>query len=240
MLLPRLQLAIEHSYKCLVGHPLCQQVFRQYFHQDMPWHGKPIKFQILQIFLQLVLAPFLVLVSHFIWIGQYVSEKRRIDENEPSLFGIKKWSTKSPSLSQKCFNSIIDFTAQKHLKLDVPVNRMITGYYIVFVLVLASSILNKSLFHQSYCFSGLHWILGIYAVSMLWQDLVSFLNVRSFWRMYDLVLHIGLALALILRVVKANADCSGCTIETCTISLDVTMSWKATIESKLPKYINAR
>ena len=245
MLLPRLQLAIEHNYKCLVGHPLCQQVFRQYFHQDMPWHGKPIKFQILHIFLQLVLAPFLVLVSHFIWIGQHVSEKRRIDENEPSLFGIKKWSTKSPSLSQKCFNSIIDFTAQKHLKLDVPVNRMITGYYIVFVLVLASSILNKSLFHQSYCFSALHWILGIYAVSMLWQDLVSFLNVRSFWtffkfwRMYDLVLHIGLALALILRVVKANADCSGCTIETCTISLDVTMSWKATIESKLPKYINA-
>ena len=95
MLLPRLQLAIEHNYKCLVGHPLCQQVFRQYFHQDMPWHGKPIKFQILHIFLQLVLAPFLVLVFHFIWIGQYVSEKRRIDENEPSLFGIKKWSTKS-------------------------------------------------------------------------------------------------------------------------------------------------
>jgi hypothetical protein len=80
---------------------------------------------------------------------------------------------------------------------------------------------------------------------MLWQDLVSFLNVRSFWtffkfwRMYDLVLHIGLALALILRVVKANADCSGCTIETCTVSLNVTTSWNTTMESKLPKYINA-
>ena len=150
MLLPRLQLAIEHNYKCLVGHPLCQQVFRQYFHQDMPWHGKPIKFQILHIFLQLVLAPFLVLVSHFIWIGQYVSEKRRIDENEPSLFGIKKWSSKSPSWPRKCFNNIIDFTTQKHLKLDVPVNRMIifTGYYTIFAFVLASSILHKSLFHH--------------------------------------------------------------------------------------------
>ena len=61
MLLPRLQLAIEHNYKCFVGHPLCQQVFRKYFHQDMPWHGKPLTFQIIHIFLQIVSAPFMVI-----------------------------------------------------------------------------------------------------------------------------------------------------------------------------------
>ena len=120
-----------------------------------------------------------------------------------------------------------------------------TGYYFIFAIFLACLILDKSLSHNRYCFSGWHSILTIYAMSMIWQDLVSFLNVRSFWtffkfwRMYDLVLHIGLALALVLRVVKANADCSGCTIETCTVSLNVTISWNATMESKLPKYINA-
>ena len=247
MLLPRLQLAIEHNYKCFVGHPLCQQVFRKYFHQDMPWHGKPLKFQILHIFLQIVSAPFMVIVCTFIWIGKYVSEKRGINTNEPSLFGIKKWSTSSPSWHRKCFNGIIDYTTQKQLKLDVPVNRMIifTGYYFIFAMFLACLILDKSLKHNRYCFSEWHSILTIYALSMIWQDLVSFLNVRSFWtffkfwRTYDLVLHIGLALALILRMLKATSDiCSGCELETCKGTLNDTTSWNATMESELPKFMN--
>ena len=80
---------------------------------------------------------------------------------------------------------------------------------------------------------------------MIWQDLVSFLNVRSFWtfskfwRTYDLVLHIGLALALILRMLKATSDiCSGCELETCKGTLNDTTSWNATMESELPKFMN--
>ena len=92
------------------------------------------------------------------WIGKYVSEKRGINTNEPSLFGIKKRSTSSPSWHRKCFNGIIDYTTQKQLKLDVPVNRMIifTGYYFIFAMFLACLILDKSLKHNRYCFSEWH------------------------------------------------------------------------------------
>ena len=39
MMLPRLHLAIEHNHKEFVGHGLCQQVFRNFYEQCIPWHG---------------------------------------------------------------------------------------------------------------------------------------------------------------------------------------------------------
>ena len=152
LLLPRLQLAIEHNYKCLVGHPLCQQVFWQSPFSSgyaLAWVAYKIP-NLAYLPSTFVSSIFGTCVSLYLdWtICQWKAKnwwKWTISVWNQKV-EYKKWSTKSPSLSRKCFNSIIDFTAQKHLKLDVPVNRMIvfTGYYIVFVLVLASSILNKS------------------------------------------------------------------------------------------------
>ena len=60
-------------------------------------------------------------------------------------------------------------------------------------------------------FSSSYIVLGIFAVSMLWQNLLQFVAIKSwsrnylnFWRSYDLVMHIGLSLALIFRAIRVN------------------------------------
>ena len=58
-------------------------------------------------------------------------------------------------------------------------------------------------------------ILSIYALSMLWENLLQFVTIKTWsrnffniWRAYDLVMKIGLLLALIFRAirVKMNQD----------------------------------
>ena len=88
--LPRLHLAIEHNHKEFVGHPLSQQVFRHFYEQSVPWSGEGNRFRTLHVLLQILLAPLMVFMSIFVWIGRGVSSKNGIDENEPSLYGIKK------------------------------------------------------------------------------------------------------------------------------------------------------
>ena len=46
---------------------------------------------------------------------------------------------------------------------------------------------------------------------MLWQNLLEFVAIKSwarnylnFWRSYDLIMHIGLSLALIFRAIRVN------------------------------------
>ena len=56
----------------------------------MPWSGKGNRFRTLHVLLQILLAPLMVFMSIFVWIGRGVSSKNGIDENEPSLYGIKK------------------------------------------------------------------------------------------------------------------------------------------------------
>ena len=245
MLLPRLHLAIEHNYKCFVGHPLCQQVFQQSFHQGMPWHGKSLGFQILHSLMQFLFAPLMVFMWTFFKLGKDISHSRGIDKNDPSLYGIKKWKTKDPSLPRRCFNKIIDYSVQKQPKLDVPVNRLIifTGYYILFVIGLAYVVWDKSLDGNSYCFGKWQQVLTVFAISMIWQDLITFWNVRSiwtffkFWRMYDLALHISLALTLIFRGAKVltATNCSGCTFATCE-NATTTMVTNSSIVELLDDY----
>ena len=228
MLLPKLHLAIEHNYKCFVAHPMSQQVFQHSFHKGMPWHGKPLHLQIFHSILQVVLAPFLVIMWVFVWIGKNVSEIRGIDKDELSLYGIKKWNSSNPSMARKCFNKIIDYTNKKQLKLDVPLNRLIifTGYYILFVVSLLYVVWDKILDGNSYCFGKSWVILTMFAIPMVWQDFSTLWNVRSFWtffkfwRMYDLTLHIALALTLIFRSAKVLTSesidyCTGCTLVEC-------------------------
>ena len=207
MMLPRLHLAIEHNHKEFVGHPLCQQVFMQFYRQGVPFHGHSLIFQILHLILQIILAPILVGMTLFIWVGKNVSLRFGIDKDIPALFGYKKWHVDNISWTRKSINLIIDFAFYTRLSLEVPLNRFIidTGYYIIFVILLGWTVLNKSFGYNIHDFSMHHVWLTVYALSMLWQDLSSLRNVRSFriyakyWRMYDLIMHVTLAFALIFR-----------------------------------------
>ena len=207
---------------------MCQMVFRKTFHQSMPLSGKPLRFQILHVIVQLLLAPLIVVLSLFIKNGIDVSD---VHESNRSLYGIRKWNEKDAPWIRKIYNKIIDFAFEKQLKLNVPVNRFIifTGYYILFVLLLAYIVWDKSMNGYSYCFGPSLMILTIFAISMLWHDFNALWNVRSFfsffefWKMYDLSLHIGLLLTLILRGSKAmNIDCPGCDLQSCNDTYHIT------------------
>ena len=207
MMLPRLHLAIEHNHKEFVGHPLCQQVFMQCYHKGVPFHGQSLMFQILHMLLQIILSPALVAMTIFIWTGKKVNLTFGIAKDVPSLFGIKKWHADKVSLARKCINAVIDFAFNTQLSLEVPLNRFIidTGYYIIFVALLGITVLNKSFGADLHSFTTYHVWLTVYVISMLWQDFSSLRNVRSFriyakyWRMYDLIMHVTLAFALIFR-----------------------------------------
>ena len=210
MMLPRLHLAIEHNHKEFVGHPLCQQVFMQSYRQGVPFHGHSFIFQILHLILQIILSPILVAMTLFIWIGKNVSQRCGINKDIPALFGYKKWHVDNVSWIRKSINATIDFAFYTKMSLEVPLNRFIidTGYYILFVFILGYTVLQKSFKSNMHEFGFHHVCLTVYVLSMLWQDLSSLRNVRSFtiyakyWRMYDLIMHVTLAFALIFRTAR--------------------------------------
>ena len=226
MVLPILQMAIEHNHKEFVGHSLCQQVFRHFYHQSIPWHGKSLRLRFLHLLLQVLLAPVSVAMSLFVWIGKDVSSKYDIDEKDPSLYGFKKSTDEDVSLTRKFFNKTLDQLTHKQLSLNVPLNRFLifTGYYFIFVVLIVGAILEKAIAESVLCFGNFHRFLTLYVISMLWADLNSLRNARSittffkFWRVYDLVLHVLLAFALIFRSIRvldpAATDCS-CSVESC-------------------------
>ena len=60
-------------------------------------------------------------------------------------------------------------------------------------------------------FSSYYIILSVFAVSMLWENFLQFIAVKSwnrnylnFWRSYDLIMKIGLSLALIFRKIRVQ------------------------------------
>ena len=226
MVLPTLQMAIEHNHKEFVGHSLCQQVFRHFYHQSIPWHGKSLRLRFLHLFLQVLLAPISVAMSLFVWIGKDVSSKCGIDEKELSLYGFRRSTDEDASLIRKFFNKTLDQLTHKQLSLNVPLNRFLifTGYYFIFVVLIVGAILEKAIDESVLCFGNFHRFLTLYVISMLWADLNSLRNARSittffkFWRVYDLVLHVMLAFALIFRSIRvldpAAVDCS-CSVESC-------------------------
>ena len=231
MVLPTLQMAIEHNHKEFVGHSLCQQVFRNFYHQTIPWHGKSLRLRLLHLLLQILLAPISVAMSLFVWIGKDVSSKYGIDEKESSLYGFRRTNDEEPSLTRKFFNKTLDELTHKQLSLNVPLNRFLifTGYYFIFVVLIVGAILEKAIAESILCFGSFHRLLGLYVISMLWHDLNSLRNARSlkffvkFWRVYDLILHVTLAFALIFRSIRvldpAAAKCS-CTLESCWKELE--------------------
>ena len=91
------------------------------------------------------------------------------------------------------------------------------GYYLIFLAFLMVTILDHTNIKVgkggkisewlggSETFSHGYIVLTIFAFSMLWEDLYSFLTHKAFfsyfkfWRVYDMVMHIGLTLALGLR-----------------------------------------
>ena len=91
------------------------------------------------------------------------------------------------------------------------------GYYLIFLAFLMVTILDHTkielgkdgkiseLLGGSETFSHGYIVLTIFAFSMLWEDLYSFLTHKAFfsyfkfWRVYDMVMHLGLTIALGLR-----------------------------------------
>ena len=62
-------------------------------------------------------------------------------------------------------------------------------------------------------FSIYYIILSIFAVSMLWENFLQFIAVKSwnrnylnFWRSYDLIMKVGLSLALIFRKIRVQEN----------------------------------
>ena len=62
-------------------------------------------------------------------------------------------------------------------------------------------------------FSSYYIILSVFAVSMLWENFLQFIAVKSwnrnylnFWRSYDLIMKIGLSLALIFRKIRVQEN----------------------------------
>ena len=105
------------------------------------------------------------------------------------------------------------------LELDVPVKRflVVTGYYLIFVFFLMLTILDHTefkliFFRKSDSFSANYIVLSIFVVSSLWQDVYCFFSHRSFtsyfkfWRVYDFVMHLGLMVALCLRISHLSID----------------------------------
>ena len=133
------------------------------------------------------------------------------------LWGIKvtsKDEIKQESWLKTWRNWLIYKSNNTSLELDVPLKRFLvfTGYYLVFVGFLMMTILdhtdlfmNHHIFGKSETFSNGYTVLTIFAVSSIWQDIYSFATHRSltsyfkFWRVYDMVMHLGLILALSLR-----------------------------------------
>ena len=227
MMLPRLHLAIEHNHKEFIAHPLSQEVFRHFYQQSIPWHGKSFRLRLFHLLLQFLLAPFLVVLSAFTWIGKNVSSKFGIDEKEPSLYGFKKRHEEENSWSTRFFNKTIDQLTYKQLSLNVPLNRFLIsfGYYVIFVVLLVCAILEKAVTGMNLCYSKYHCLLTVYVISMLWQDYYLVRNARSikifvkFWRMYDLILHIALAFTLVFRAIRSldhySSNCSDCSVQSC-------------------------
>ena len=105
------------------------------------------------------------------------------------------------------------------LQLDTPMKRFFVfgGYYLIFLAFLMVTILDHTkiklgkdgriseLLGGSETFSHGYIILTIFAFSMIWEDLYSFLTHKAFfsyfkfWRVYDMIMHIGLTIALGLR-----------------------------------------
>ena len=231
MMLPRLHLAIEHNHKEFVGHSLCQQVFRHSLEQSLPWYGKSIRLRIFHLLLQFLLAPILVVMSVFTWIGKDVSSKSGIDEKEPSLYGFKKNNDEENSWSKGFLNKTIDQLTYKQLSLNVPLNRFLIsfGYYVIFVALLVGAILEKAVTGMNLCYSNWHCFLTFYVMSMLWEDYYLLRNARSiktfvkFWRMYDLIMHIALAFSLVFRAIRSldpySANCFDCSLKSCNASI---------------------
>ena len=62
-------------------------------------------------------------------------------------------------------------------------------------------------------YSSYYIILSVFAVSMLWENFLQFIAVKSwnrnylnFWRSYDLIMKIGLSLALIFRKIRVQEN----------------------------------
>ena len=219
------------NHKEFVGHSLCQQVFRHSLEQSLPWYGKSIRLRIFHLLLQFLLAPILVVMSVFTWIGKDVSSKSGIDEKEPSLYGFKKNNDEENSWSKGFLNKTIDQLTYKQLSLNVPLNRFLIsfGYYVIFVALLVGAILEKAVTGMNLCYSNWHCFLTFYVMSMLWEDYYLLRNARSiktfvkFWRMYDLIMHIALAFSLVFRAIRSldpySANCFDCSLKSCNASI---------------------
>ena len=249
MSLPRLHLAIVHNHKEFVGHALCQQVFRHFYEQNVPWHGKSLGFKFLHFLLQTLMAPVLVFMSLFAWIGKEMSSRHGICENEPSLYGFKKCYEEDMSWSRSFFNKTIDCFTLNQLSLDVPLNRFLifTGYYIIFVGLLIGAMVEKSVDGNAFCFGEYQILLTIYVISMIWQDFLSIMNVRTLktyfklWRVYDLIMHMALFLALVFRaiteiLIRNNPDmeeysCKGSSNNKTKVNVQTTVTQDSSTQS---------
>ena len=99
------------------------------------------------------------------------------------------------------------------MSLDVPLNRFLifTMYYLIFVSNILYVILTKSeeFEHPTETqFKFSYVLLTVYVISMLWNDVQTMSILRSlktyikFWRVFDLVLHSFLLLALFFKLVR--------------------------------------
>ncbi len=204
---PCLRLAIEHNHKEFVGHMYCQQTLRQEWHGGIEWQNKPATFKTLHFLLQFVLAPLFVSISISASVGRDVTEL--LGYPVPDLADInaaKGW--------KRWFLWYLYKSNRLKLNLDVPINRFLvfTAYYILFTILMVNTILQREDFDHDKVldndFNYYHIILSIYAIGMIWQDIMTIATLRSFrtflkfWRVFDLCLHLELFFALVCRVIK--------------------------------------
>ncbi len=208
MMYPRLRLAIEHNHKEFVGHMYCQQTLRQEWHGNVSWQAAPTIFKMIHLIYISFMAPFLAWFALMKQIGRDLQETYDIAP-------ISRSDNKDAVWWKKWFHHFINFSVQK-THLDVPLNRFLifTAWYIVYVGFVLDTILDDSLYalgKKDVNFSKKYAILSIFASAMLWEDVYTFITVRSittyfkFWRFYDLVMHLSLAGSVICRAIRVRA-----------------------------------
>ena len=205
---PRLRLAIEHNHMEFAGHMFCQQMLRKQWHGTIEWQGSSFTFRILHILLQVILAPIYVSIFLFLEIRKSIrllnnTNGTDLNEQPPTSRNIliSKVKKKINGLKQN---------------LNIPLNRLLifTGYYFIFVVMVLTTILEKEEEIANPCsveFRGGYFFLTIYVISMFWDDIQTLKHLKSlrtyfkFWRVFDLILHIFLIIALTCKLLRTVA-----------------------------------
>jgi hypothetical protein len=199
---PRLNMAIEHNHKEFVGHMYSQQMLRRQWYGSVPWPGRALTFRLAYFVLHAILTPVYVSIIFVAQIGRDIIARR--GGHVPQV-------ETASNVYEKHFFRYLNWCNDVVLHLDIPINRFIAhlGYYLLYLAFIMVTVLKPSspgFEHTRDDFKWYHAVLTIYAVSFLWKDLQMVIVLRTlrtffkFWRAFDLIMHICLAAACVMRI----------------------------------------